>query len=122
MDSNLFQRDHYEIGIFPDKEILLEYGLYDGIISAGTFLNGHVDPECLVPLVRALKPGGYAVWNTRDTDHEKEYRDRVSKTLDDLVKSREIEKVEIKPMQHFETKCKETGDTMLAIVYVYRKL
>nr|XP_039265743.1 uncharacterized protein LOC120341321 [Styela clava] len=120
--SKSIYRGHYEIGVFPDKPIPLEYGLYDGVICAGTMLSGHMEPECIAPLVRALKPGGYAVWNTRQTDHEKEYRDRLGKTIDELVKTGEIERIEEKLMQHYAADFREVGDKLMAIVYVYRKL
>nr|XP_039254679.1 uncharacterized protein LOC120331635 [Styela clava] len=119
--SKFIYRGHYNIGVFPDKPIPLEYGLYDAVICAGTMMSGHMEPECVTPLVRALKPGGYALWNIRHTDHENEYKYRMEKTLDELVKEAEIEKIEEKLMQHCAVEF-SVGNKLMAIIYVYRKL
>ena len=34
---------------------------YNGIVSAGTFMHGHVGPEALDEILRLLRPGGLAV-------------------------------------------------------------
>ncbi|XP_039265274.2 uncharacterized protein LOC120340938 [Styela clava] len=120
--SKNIYRNHVEMGVFPDKEIPLEHGLYDGVVCAGSMLHGHMEAECVATLIQVLKPGGVAVWNTRDTEKEKEYREKVARSVEQLVKSGEIEKIDVKAMQHYKTNCRETGDKMMAIVYVYRKL
>lgn len=42
-----------DVGNFP--------GLYDGVVSAGTFTHGHVGPEGLQALLRLAAPGGLCV-------------------------------------------------------------
>jgi ubiquinone/menaquinone biosynthesis C-methylase UbiE len=43
---------------------------YDGIVSAGTFTNGHVGPSGLDELIRIAKPGAPIVLTVRDTAWE----------------------------------------------------
>jgi ubiquinone/menaquinone biosynthesis C-methylase UbiE len=40
------------------KEIPVNNGFYDGVVSSGTFTHGHVGPSSIVELVRITKPGG----------------------------------------------------------------
>tara|TARA_B100000927_G_scaffold89006_1_gene71948 strand:- start:62 stop:685 length:624 start_codon:yes stop_codon:yes gene_type:complete len=40
------------------KEIPVENGNYDGVVSSGTFTHGHVGPSAIAELVRVTKPGG----------------------------------------------------------------
>ena len=40
------------------KEIPVENGNYDGVVSSGTFTHGHVGPSAMAELVRVTKPGG----------------------------------------------------------------
>eukprot|EP00750_Incisomonas_marina_P005444 INCI1395.1.p1 GENE.INCI1395.1~~INCI1395.1.p1 ORF type:complete len:709 (-),score=99.34 INCI1395.1:867-2993(-) len=40
-------------------------GLYDGVVSSGTFLQGHVGPEALPELCRVIRPGGFMVFSVR---------------------------------------------------------
>jgi hypothetical protein len=39
--------------------------MYDGVVSSGTFLQGHVGPEALPELCRVLRPGGFMVFSMR---------------------------------------------------------
>jgi len=41
-----------------NQPLPLESASYDGVISSGTFTHGHVGPEPLAEIFRALKPGG----------------------------------------------------------------
>jgi len=40
------------------KEIPVDDGSYDGVVSSGTFTHGHVGPSSIRELVRVTKPGG----------------------------------------------------------------
>ena len=40
------------------KEIPVDDGSYDGVVSSGTFTHGHVGPSSISELVRITKPGG----------------------------------------------------------------
>ena len=40
------------------KEIPVDNGFYDGVVSSGTFTHGHVGPSSIRELVRVTKPGG----------------------------------------------------------------
>ena len=40
------------------KEIPVDNGSYDGVVSSGTFTHGHVGPSSIGELVRVTKPGG----------------------------------------------------------------
>ena len=40
------------------KEIPVDNGSYDGVVSSGTFTHGHVGPSSIRELVRVTKPGG----------------------------------------------------------------
>jgi ubiquinone/menaquinone biosynthesis C-methylase UbiE len=40
------------------KEIPVDNGSYDGVVSSGTFTHGHVGPNSIRELVRITKPGG----------------------------------------------------------------
>ncbi len=40
-------------------------GAYDGVVSSGTFLQGHVGPEALPELCRVLAPGGVMAFSVR---------------------------------------------------------
>ena len=44
---------------------LFQDGEYDGVVSSGTFLQGHVGPEALPELCRLLCPGGFLVFSVR---------------------------------------------------------
>jgi predicted TPR repeat methyltransferase len=40
----------------------LDLGVYGALVSAGTFTSGHVGPEAVPRLLRALEPGGLVAW------------------------------------------------------------
>ena len=48
-----------------DKKLFFADGTYDGVVSSGTFLQGHVGPEALPELCRVLRPGGFMVFSVR---------------------------------------------------------
>ena len=40
-------------------------GMYAGVVSSGTFLQGHLGPEALPELCRVVRPGGFMVFTVR---------------------------------------------------------
>ena len=56
-------------------------GAYTGVISSGTFLQGHVGPEALPELCRITRPGGFMAFSVRPTFFE-EKRDEWMSALE----------------------------------------
>ncbi len=48
----------------------IDDNIYDGIVSAGVFTNGHVGPEGIDELLRIAKPGAPIVLTVRDSAWE----------------------------------------------------
>lgn len=71
---------------FPDNS-------YNGIVSAGTFTNGHVGPTGLDELIRIAKPGAPIVLTVRDSAWEADGFNTYIHKLETkgLIKVREIE-------------------------------
>ena len=45
-----------------DAEFVFQDGMYAGVVSSGTFLQGHLGPEALPELCRVIRPGGFMVF------------------------------------------------------------
>mmetsp|Transcript_10160 Transcript_10160/g.16809 ORF Transcript_10160/g.16809 Transcript_10160/m.16809 type:complete len:638 (+) Transcript_10160:95-2008(+) len=50
-------------------------GMYCGVVSSGTFLQGHLGPEALPELCRVTRPGGFLVFSVRPTFFEERRED-----------------------------------------------
>ncbi|POF34324.1 class I SAM-dependent DNA methyltransferase [Roseibium marinum] len=48
----------------------IDDNIYDGVVSAGVFTNGHVGPEGIDELIRIAKPGAPVVLTVRDSAWE----------------------------------------------------
>ena len=51
----------------------IEANTYDGVISTGVFVEGHVQMESLFELIRITKPGGYIVYSLYDPEYTLDY-------------------------------------------------
>ncbi|KAF6026377.1 WBSCR27 [Bugula neritina] len=68
----------------------LEHDRYDGVVSSGTFVTGHMKSDCLIELCNILKPGGHLVITMRHEHLEtvSEYKENFRLTIENLVKER----------------------------------
>ncbi|KAF6033532.1 WBSCR27 [Bugula neritina] len=66
----------------------LEHNTYDGVVTCGTFVAGHMKSEVLVEICNILKPGGYFIMAMRDEYLEivEEYKLHLRSTINSLVK------------------------------------
>jgi ubiquinone/menaquinone biosynthesis C-methylase UbiE len=64
---------------------------YDAVVSAGTFVSGHVDANALYELVRILRPGGVLVFTVADSHWG---AGGFGAVLSDLVESRLVETID----------------------------
>ncbi|KAF6026376.1 WBSCR27 [Bugula neritina] len=67
--------------------LFLDYA-YDGVVTCGTFVAGHMKSEVLVEICNILKPGGYFIMAMRDKYLEtvEEYKLHLRSTINSLVK------------------------------------
>nr|XP_039265966.1 uncharacterized protein LOC120341507 isoform X1 [Styela clava] len=115
-------RNHIEMGIYPNKPIPVADGLYDAAVGAGSFGPHHLAPGCVAPIIHILRQGGVAIFNCRATPQATEFRNALENEIDKLERAGMIAKIEVKEMTHYAVECRETGNSMMSKVYVYRRL
>ena len=62
--------DTVTVTVAGGEEFVFSDGMYAGVVSSGTFLQGHLGPEALPELCRVIRPGGFMVFTVRPTFFE----------------------------------------------------
>ena len=99
--------------VTPDRTPGIETNTYDGVISTGVFVEGHVQMESLFELVRITKPGGYIVYTLYDPEYTLDYM-RVHGEVIKLKKAQLIS-MKLQPYKREFTKNFEYVDCYIVI-------
>ncbi|OWF42346.1 Williams-Beuren syndrome chromosomal region 27 protein-like [Mizuhopecten yessoensis] len=77
---------------------------YDVIISAGSFLQGHLPTNCFIEAARIVRPGGIICIITRTEGKgnfdEPEYRDQFIAVIKQLQEERKLEEIKWEKVNH----------------------
>lgn len=101
----------------PNTTLPVEDESYDDLLCFGAFLPQHIQPECIEPMLKVIKPGGVFVFTTHLTPQQLGYEIQLEKFLTYLTTSGQAEVlVRKQPYQK-----KETGRHVTSRLYVLRR-
>ncbi|XP_077965783.1 methyltransferase-like protein 27 [Styela clava] len=121
-ESKGIYRKHICFKITPGASIPVGQNIYDTVICSGALGANHLEEGCIVRMIHCLKPGGILVFNTRKTEANKVFVLKLDAMMKELVDIGQLSKIEVKEVLQFRSNCNETGDAMMAWLYIYKKL